>query len=291
MPKRASDLQQALEQFFASDSTWSRYLQECLEANTVTNPDHALLLRAIPPGSRVLDIGCGPGTSARLLRCKPVDYFGLDYSGVALDFAGASNDDLKGLVRGNALSLPFLDEAFDVVMSLRLIEYIARPDRFLSEAMRVLRPGGLFLLNGPAWEMPHRLPPSARNLRGFRRKVFILRRLGRQLLHQFLKKRTYFEIVQEVAAVQESHCEADDDALYLVSPYQIERFLALQGMEVLYRRKDTDRGSWPHRAGWRYALKRLVLSMPPWTSGFVSTNIIARKPASGTNAAMCSFID
>jgi SAM-dependent methyltransferase len=282
MTERASELQRALERFFADGSTWSRYLPECLEANSGVNPDHAALFRVIPPGARVLDVGCGPTTAARLLRDKSVDYFGLDYSPFALDFAGASKERLRGLVRGNALSLPFPGETFDVVMSLRLIEYLTSPDRFLREAMRVLRPGGLFLLNGPAWEMPHLLPPSARNLKGLRRKAFISERLGRQLLYQFLRKRTYFETIGEVAAVQEGHREADDDALYLVSPYQLERFLALEGMEVLYRKKDTDRSSWPHRSGWRCALKRLALSMPPWTSGFVSTNIIARKPASGS---------
>lgn len=272
---RQDILQRSLEQFFENDSTWTEYLKRCLAANARVNPDHLLLFEAIPPGSRVLDVGCGPATPADLL--ESVDYFGLDYSSFALKFARSTNGDMKGLVQGSAVSLPFSDRTFDVVLSLRLIEYIARPDRFFTEVIRVLRPGGLFLLNGPAWEMPHQLPPSARNIKGFRRGGGILKRLGRQLLYQILRRRAYFEIVPEVAAVQDGHRVSDDDALYIVSPYQIERFLTLHGMKVLYRKKDNDRSSWPHRSGLRYAFKRFLLRMPPWTTGFVSTNIIARK--------------
>lgn len=270
-------LQQVLQQFFESDFTWREYLKRCLAANAEVNPDHLLLFEAVPPGSRVLDIGCGPVIPANVF--KSVDYFGLDYSSFALKFAHSTNDDGKRWVRGNAVSLPFADETFDAVLSLRLIEYVVRPDRFFTEVIRVLRPGGLFLLNGPAWELPNQLPPSARNLKGFRRKAIVLKRLGRQLLYQFLRRRAYFEVVPEMAAVQDGHRVSDDDAVYIVSPYQIERFLTLRGMEVLYRKKDDDRGLWAYRSGLRYLFKRLLLSAPPWTSGFVSCNIIARKPS------------
>lgn len=269
-------LQQALEQFFESDSTWMEYLKRCQAANTEVNPDHLLLFEAIPTGSRLLDIGCGPVAPVRMF--KEVDYFGLDYSSFALRFAHSTNGGPRRWVRGNAVSLPFADGTFDVVLSLRMIEYIVKPDRFFMETMRVLRPGGLLLLNGPAWEMPHQLPPSARNMRGIKRGVFISKRLGRQLLYQALRRRAYFEVLPETAAVQDGHRVSDDDAAYIVSPYQIERFLKLCGMEVLYRKRDDDRGSWPNCSGLRYVFKKLMLSMPPWTSGFVSCNIIARKP-------------
>jgi SAM-dependent methyltransferase len=43
-------------------------------------------------------------------------------------------------------SLPFLDDTFDVVTSLRINRYIRNFDHFLCEVGRVLRPGGVFVL-------------------------------------------------------------------------------------------------------------------------------------------------
>ncbi|MBM3289470.1 MAG: hypothetical protein FJY92_04895 [Candidatus Hydrogenedentes bacterium] len=93
-----------------------------------------------------------------------------------------------------------------------------------------------------------------------------------------MRNRTYFEIVPEIAATTDGHKESDDDALYIVSPYQIERFLTLQGMTVHYRRLDNDVSTWPRQSGLRYLLKKLMLSFPPWQSGWSPCTIIATKP-------------
>jgi len=235
-----------------------------------------VLYKEVPPGARVLDVGCGPAISAAML--PSVEYFGFDFSSFALKTAERTRENIRGLVRGNAMWLPFPSAAFDVVISLRLIEYIIDPHRFLLEVIRVLKPGGLFLLNGPAWELPWVVPPSGRNIQGVRRKAFIAKRFARQWLHQILRNRAYFEIMPEVAAVTDGHKVSDDDALHIVSPYQIERFLSLQGMAVLYRRRDDDISAWPRQSGLRHLLKKLLLSLPPYTTGYTSCNIIARKP-------------
>lgn len=43
--------------------------------------------------------------------------------------------------------LPFPDESFDTVISAEMIYYLDHPERFLTEAHRVLRPGGRLLLS------------------------------------------------------------------------------------------------------------------------------------------------
>ncbi len=47
--------------------------------------------------------------------------------------------------------LPFSSDSFDVVFSKSLIEHLRDPERFLDEALRVLRPGGTLLLLSPDW--------------------------------------------------------------------------------------------------------------------------------------------
>ncbi len=44
--------------------------------------------------------------------------------------------------------LPFLDEAFDVVLLRHALEVVAEPPVLLNEAMRVLAPGGVLVLTG-----------------------------------------------------------------------------------------------------------------------------------------------
>ena len=107
---------------------------------------------------KVLDVGCGRGavlnSAARRLRAGRaygVDLWSKsDQSGnsPAVTAANSQADGVADHVRvvtGNAISLPFRDGAFDVVvssMALHNIEDKSRRDAALMEAVRVLRPGG-----------------------------------------------------------------------------------------------------------------------------------------------------
>jgi ubiquinone/menaquinone biosynthesis C-methylase UbiE len=273
MTRDPRELHARAARFFEFDARENRYFDIALAANARLSDDQAFLFSHVKPGSDVLDVGCGPAVAAELLQ--GVRYVGLDGSQVGLRVAAGRPGAKSGLVRGDATVLPFRDASFDVVLSLRCVEYLAEPRRFLREVVRVLRPGGLFLLNGPVWEMPHRLPPSARNVRGLRRAAFMARRHARQAAAQLLRRWTYFEIVPNVAAFEEGHRESDDDAVYVVSPYQIERFLRLEGMDVLFRKRDTTVRQNPRP--WRRAVGLLATSLPPWTTGYTSCNIVARK--------------
>jgi ubiquinone/menaquinone biosynthesis C-methylase UbiE len=59
-----------------------------------------------------------------------------------LDIARAKLRPAAELKPGRAERLPFLDEAFDVVVSTSTFHYLRRPDEALHEIARVLKPGG-----------------------------------------------------------------------------------------------------------------------------------------------------
>lgn len=97
-------------------------------------------LLAERPAGRLLDIPAGTGP----LRQEALR---LGYDVVAVDlFPGA---DFVG-VRADACDpFPFVDRAFDVVVSLEGIEHFENQTAFLRECARVLRPGGRLLLTTP----------------------------------------------------------------------------------------------------------------------------------------------
>ncbi len=94
---------------------------------------------AVPPGSTVLDLGCGSAPMAAHLSAGR--YLGVDLSAAELAVAAA-----KGVpvVRAEATALPLPDGAVDVVvMSMALM--VVPLERTLAEVARVLRPGGLLV--------------------------------------------------------------------------------------------------------------------------------------------------
>lgn len=109
----------------------------------------AYLLPLLEPGMKLLDLGCGPGTITMGLAeaVNPGEVHGIDMEesqiGLAQSAAEASNHTNAIFHVGNALSLPFEDNSFDVVHAHAVIMHIPDTTAALAEAMRVLKPGGI----------------------------------------------------------------------------------------------------------------------------------------------------
>jgi ubiquinone/menaquinone biosynthesis C-methylase UbiE len=105
---------------------------------------------------RILDVGCGTGrTLSQIAAALPGSpLFGVDLSPFYLEAARgllARVPELS-LVAENAEKLPFRDAYFDVVTSTYLFHELPRPARrrVMAELFRVLRPGGLLVLQDSA---------------------------------------------------------------------------------------------------------------------------------------------
>jgi demethylmenaquinone methyltransferase/2-methoxy-6-polyprenyl-1,4-benzoquinol methylase len=96
---------------------------------------------AVRPGDRVLDACCGTGDLALAALAAGGRVTGLDFSERMLDRARGKSRHVEW-VRGDVLSMPFVDESFDAVtvgFGVRNLEDLTRG---LEELRRVLRPGG-----------------------------------------------------------------------------------------------------------------------------------------------------
>ncbi|ASJ12584.1 class I SAM-dependent methyltransferase [Thermococcus thioreducens] len=107
---------------------------------------------------KALDLGCGTGNYTLELKKRGFDVIGLDASEGMLGVARS-----KGLncIKGDAYSLPFPDESFDLVLSVTMFEFIYEPEIVVAEISRVLKPGGEVIIgtmNGrSAWFLFKRL--------------------------------------------------------------------------------------------------------------------------------------
>lgn len=99
------------------------------------------VLARIPPGKRILDLGCGTGLFLRAYEERGGYGIGLDISRGMLEKARVRCT-AGDVTLGNAEVLPFRNESFDAVTSLLAFSYVPRPEQLLSEAWRVLCPGG-----------------------------------------------------------------------------------------------------------------------------------------------------
>ncbi len=98
----------------------------------------------------VLEVGCGVGAEMEILlrRFPQARVTGVDFSAAQLARAREFlREPLAAgrarLQRGSAQQLPFADGVFDGVGIIWVLEHLAEPRRALTEAARVLRPGGV----------------------------------------------------------------------------------------------------------------------------------------------------
>jgi SAM-dependent methyltransferase len=102
---------------------------------------------------RVLDAGCGTGGLLVSLRDRmaPMELFGLELDGVAAGIAQSASG--RPVVGGSVNRLPFGDGVFSAIVSADVLCHGGVEEgTALGEFRRCLRPGGLLVLNLPAYQ-------------------------------------------------------------------------------------------------------------------------------------------
>ncbi len=101
-------------------------------------------------GKRVLDLACGTGYGTAILGAQGAQVTGADISATAIRLARLRHgSDNVTFVIADCFDLPFAAASFDVVVANEMIEHVADHDALITEARRVLVPGGLLLVSTP----------------------------------------------------------------------------------------------------------------------------------------------
>lgn len=95
------------------------------------------------PGMRLLDVACGPGALSAAAAVRGARPTGVDFASAMVAEARALHPGLE-FREGDAEALPFADSSFDAVAMAFGLLHLARPERAMAEARRVLRAGGRF---------------------------------------------------------------------------------------------------------------------------------------------------
>ena len=122
---------------------------------TVANSAH-YAVPFISSDSRILDIGCGPGTLTADLAslCPSGSVTGVDSSSSVIEVAKSSNFAYANLSFDvvDAFHLPYPDNSFDVVHAHQVLQHVSKPVDLLKEMSRVLSRDGVIAVRDADYE-------------------------------------------------------------------------------------------------------------------------------------------
>ena len=116
-------------------------------------PDLRVIADAVPPGARVLDVGCGDGALMAALR----DGKGVDARGIELSREGVSAAVARGLsvVQGDADAdlVDYQTDAFDYAILSQTLQATRAPHHVLDELLRIGRHAIVSFPNFAYWRV------------------------------------------------------------------------------------------------------------------------------------------
>jgi len=135
---------------------WEKFWKEKDEIEQVYSNDDRIYLNLTQiieiKNKKILEVGAGSGRDSFQLAQDNATVYVLDYSPQALRIVKNLNEQNEvsvSLIQGDAFQIPIPDDTLDIVFHQGLMEHFKDPLPLLKEHFRVLKPGGLLLVDVP----------------------------------------------------------------------------------------------------------------------------------------------
>ena len=99
-------------------------------------------------GQDVLEAGCGEGYGADLIASVARRVVAVDYDAATVAHVGSRYPRVE-VMAANLAAVPLPDASVDVVVNFQVIEHLWDQPQFITECLRLLRPGGRLLISTP----------------------------------------------------------------------------------------------------------------------------------------------
>jgi 2-polyprenyl-3-methyl-5-hydroxy-6-metoxy-1,4-benzoquinol methylase len=109
----------------------------------------------VPPGGRLLDVGCGDGFMVGAMNEAGYESHGLDISDVAIEAAHKLGR--PSVRKGTIHRAPYPPEHFDVMLMMSYLEHEHHPTRTMERVRELLKPGGHVFVKVPHYGSWNRL--------------------------------------------------------------------------------------------------------------------------------------
>jgi 2-polyprenyl-3-methyl-5-hydroxy-6-metoxy-1,4-benzoquinol methylase len=106
-----------------------------------------LVTQNVAAGSRILDVGVGTGTM--LAPLEGYERYGLD---ISLAYLKEAQSRLEEVCLSRIETAPFADASFDAIVTTDVLEHVLGLDRAVEQLTRMLKPGGVLIVNVPNME-------------------------------------------------------------------------------------------------------------------------------------------
>jgi ubiquinone/menaquinone biosynthesis C-methylase UbiE len=164
---RPNDLEKKIEQYYKisketsgifdlGDAKTKRAYIDELFKNTIGNEICEIVEKQCfnHQDLKLLDMGCGLGGVILTCEKNDVEAIGIDIDKDAINIARERVKKPENILEANGENLPFKDNSFDIVTSTCTIEHVNNSQKYLSEAYRVLKNNGLFIIYAPNYLFP-----------------------------------------------------------------------------------------------------------------------------------------
>lgn len=264
-------LAQRMRDYYASHQT---YYNTYITHDWLWQHDAYLPLAAlrglIGKANQILEIGCGNAACLAVESSWQAKYTGIDFSADLLKANKERYPNANFKPISNFSRYDFPDESFDLVFSQFVIEHTVFPKTFLKETIRLLKPGGSFVIVAPNFRKHKFLPSQQVNENGLTSRENLKRfRLGDALstllynrlvipsaLRTFDKRQEGFVVNLEPFAFEcNGNFRPDNDAVYVTCFDEIESFCMQNGCQTVPNTSDLVRFLHSHRLGYLNMVK------------------------------------